>query len=577
MFFCYVDAYYATFREKVDNIKKLIEYLTKSVYCGLTDIKLTLKHKNSGQNINCASDLLNSYATKKELDVVSDKLDIVSANSYKNTSDIKVIKTDVKALTEDVVDVTARVTTAESDIDTVQATLETKADKGTFDNDTLLSNGTVFSNIKVTDGIVTGLETRDLNTDNIEPTATRRYVPEVPLVSPDTKFLNGNGLFTDISIGGSSSSGSTLYLTSLSSDVPTYYKLNYVADATELIKDVTVNSSADVLAGVFLFDTGIGVTAIDSGVWESRVNVKVDKTTGNTRIKNIIFARETNGTETDLFTRYSDSIVNTTFYNIATETNREQITVSPTARLGIRVYVTTTSVANVVVSGKIGGVDSAYLRTPLAMRHNQLRGKDEEASYQHITLSAKTDLTDGGDTTLHYHASDRARANHTGTQSASTISDFAASVRGNVLTGLSTATSSAITAADSVLSALGKLQAQITNHTHSTDTHKLLWSNSSPTSDFPAQTLSGFSDILSYDLIRVYYENSKNAGIVRSVDAPPISGCAIQLEWNVFNQTYPQLRFVHMYNDSFVVSAGYGVVPDDITMCIPLKIYGIKY
>jgi len=34
-------------------------------------------------------------------------------------------------------------------------------------------------------------------------------------------------------------------------------------------------------------------------------------------------------------------------------------------------------------------------------------------------------LTDGGDSTLHYHATDRARANHTGTQESSTISDFA--------------------------------------------------------------------------------------------------------------------------------------------------------
>lgn len=56
------------------------------------------------------------------------------------------------------------------------------------------------------------------------------------------------------------------------------------------------------------------------------------------------------------------------------------------------------------------------------------------------------------------------RANHTGTQLASTISDFAATVRSTVLTGLSTATNAAIAAADSVLVALGKLQAQITGH-----------------------------------------------------------------------------------------------------------------
>lgn len=53
------------------------------------------------------------------------------------------------------------------------------------------------------------------------------------------------------------------------------------------------------------------------------------------------------------------------------------------------------------------------------------------------------------------------RANHTGTQLASTISDFADTVRGVVLTGLSTATSTAITASDTILVAMGKLQGQI--------------------------------------------------------------------------------------------------------------------
>ena len=40
-----------------------------------------------------------------------------------------------------------------------------------------------------------------------------------------------------------------------------------------------------------------------------------------------------------------------------------------------------------------------------------------------LTDVQKTDLTDGGESTLHYHASDRDRANHTGTQTLSTISD----------------------------------------------------------------------------------------------------------------------------------------------------------
>ena len=62
------------------------------------------------------------------------------------------------------------------------------------------------------------------------------------------------------------------------------------------------------------------------------------------------------------------------------------------------------------------------------------------------------------------------RANHTGSQSSSTISDFAATVRATVLTGLSTATDAAITAADTVLTGFGKLQAQITGHKNATGT-----------------------------------------------------------------------------------------------------------
>lgn len=42
-----------------------------------------------------------------------------------------------------------------------------------------------------------------------------------------------------------------------------------------------------------------------------------------------------------------------------------------------------------------------------------------------LTSGQLTDLTDAGDSTSHFHASDRSRANHTGTQTRDTISDFA--------------------------------------------------------------------------------------------------------------------------------------------------------
>lgn len=86
-----------------------------------------------------------------------------------------------------------------------------------------------------------------------------------------------------------------------------------------------------------------------------------------------------------------------------------------------------------------------------------------------VALNAKYDATNPNnyETPTQLNARDtanRTRSNHTGSQTASTLSDFSSAALAVVLTGLSTATNAAITAADSILSALGKIQAQITDH-----------------------------------------------------------------------------------------------------------------
>lgn len=55
---------------------------------------------------------------------------------------------------------------------------------------------------------------------------------------------------------------------------------------------------------------------------------------------------------------------------------------------------------------------------------SKLNGIEALAEVNNISDTNATDLTDSGESTLHYHASDRDRANHTGTQLAETISDF---------------------------------------------------------------------------------------------------------------------------------------------------------
>ena len=62
---------------------------------------------------------------------------------------------------------------------------------------------------------------------------------------------------------------------------------------------------------------------------------------------------------------------------------------------------------------------------------SKLSGIDAGAETNNISDVDATDLTDSGDSTLHYHATDRDRANHTGTQDRDTITGFDAAVETN--------------------------------------------------------------------------------------------------------------------------------------------------
>lgn len=78
-----------------------------------------------------------------------------------------------------------------------------------------------------------------------------------------------------------------------------------------------------------------------------------------------------------------------------------------------------------------GGAANDYYHLTLA-QHTDLTDAGDSALHFHSADRASanftgtnwTDLTDGGDSTLHIHSADRARANHTGTQTISTLSDL---------------------------------------------------------------------------------------------------------------------------------------------------------
>lgn len=107
----------------------------------------------------------------------------------------------------------------------------------------------------------------------------------------------------------------------------------------------------------------------------------------------------------------------------------------------------------VIQSGASGSMTAAQIKTAYESNPDTNGFSDaEKAKLGAIAAGATANATD---------AQLRDRSLHTGTQAASTIDDFAATVRATVLTGLSLASGSAIAATDSALVAWGKLQKQI--------------------------------------------------------------------------------------------------------------------
>jgi hypothetical protein len=90
----------------------------------------------------------------------------------------------------------------------------------------------------------------------------------------------------------------------------------------------------------------------------------------------------------------------------------------------------TLSASNTIVTSDTGtdatipSVDATNAGVMTPTMKAKLDGIEDGAEVNNISDANATDLTDAGNSTLHYHSADRDRANHTGTQLAATISDF---------------------------------------------------------------------------------------------------------------------------------------------------------
>jgi hypothetical protein len=255
----------------------------------------------------------------------------------------------------------------------------------------LTANKVVFvdtNNLPTTTGI--GLSTQFLKADgSLDSTIYEPILPETP-INPDNKYLNGNRLWSEISIGAGGYAGN-VYASNVDSDISGYKTMSYALDSTESIRSIVVNNNT-VLSETCLYETGVGVTVIPSGLWKATFYAKVNSTIGDTTLKIQVFTRHlTDGSETDLFEITSPTIENTSDYSILRfEGSQIAFTVFETDRVGIRIKGSTTRTQNTTINYIIGDGRGLYITTPLQIRHSQLRNLNGDTNYLHVTSTEKS-------------------------------------------------------------------------------------------------------------------------------------------------------------------------------------------
>lgn len=250
---------------------------------------------------------------------------------------------------------------------------------------------TISSNVTY-DNTISGLAATEVKSAIDELQSEKEALLPTTPSNPSSKFLNGNKEWAEISVG-SGGYASNLYLTNIdSATVPTYKQISYFNDSSQTTKSVVVNNN-ELLIEEYIFDTEYSSTIIDAGVWVTNMYCQVSATTGITQIRGDFFVRTSGGIETILFSNYSNDINNTSVELLKIQAPvQPSFTVNATDKIGIKLYAKTTSNTNITLTYYIGDGNATYINTPIALRHSQLIGKNEESAYQHINATDRTNL-----------------------------------------------------------------------------------------------------------------------------------------------------------------------------------------
>ena len=193
---------------------------------------------------------------------------------------------------------------------------------------------------------------------------------------------------------GSGGYAANVYLTGIASTtVGSYSQLSYTPESTGSVVSVVVNNN-EVLLEDYIFDGDVLADILPAGEWGFQFSRKTSNTGGTTVIRFEVFSRESNGTETTLFSTLSKSIEDTGYAGESVLTTQGLFNINETDRIGVRVYAATTKTSNVTVSLQVGGNSATYVTTPLEIRHSQLRARDDDNAHPINAISGlSTTLT----------------------------------------------------------------------------------------------------------------------------------------------------------------------------------------
>lgn len=220
--------------------------------------------------------------------------------------------------------------------------------------------------------------------DTVKWNAKQDTLPFPSTRTGDT-FLNDLGTFSaPPSSGGGSASGTPVYFWPTNSPTSGYLELDYTPYSSVVENTYSIPVGTTLLSS-HLTDLQIATTTIDAGNWYISSRSKVNNLSGSTKLHVDFFLYHLDGTTTVLFGGDSETFSTTDYKVYQGQLPEASFQCVTTDRLGVSIYAINTGGATKTLTISLGQGIATFFSAPLRIRHSNLRDKNGEAAFQHLT------------------------------------------------------------------------------------------------------------------------------------------------------------------------------------------------